>query len=330
MNNNPLITVIIPLFNSGKGLINTLDTVVMQTYQPIEVLLIDDGSTDNTPHLAVEFANAHGNVIYYCKKNGGVGAARNYGISKAKGSYIALCDHDDLWCKSKLEKQIKLFSSPSVGLVYTGAYYVETADIYDMPSLFAPQFYKDKTYFEGRIYYDLLKYNCICASSALFSRVALDQVGGFDESWAMHGVDDRHMWLRIAHNFEVRAVREILVRWGISERNWSKNEVNMMHSALTCLNDITSRFPETTKNGTNTVNKAYSLTYQHFGQNLFNCKNYFLARKCYRNVLSRNLLNLTAFVYYLCTFLPPVIIDSLRKYKRLFFKPGDSWGEYQE
>jgi glycosyltransferase involved in cell wall biosynthesis len=319
---NPLISVIIPLYNSGKRFIHSLKCVIGQTYRPIEVLLIDDGSTDCTSEFASEFVRLNDNVHYYRKENGGVGSARNFGIEKASGEYFALCDHDDLWHSTKLEKQIRFFSDPGVGLVYTGANFIEASDSYDMEAIFAPV---ARPYYEGKVYYDLLKLNIICASSTLFSRAALDQVGLFEESIKMHGVDDKHMWLRISHEFQVKAVKEILTCWVMSDRNWSKNEDKMMQSALFCLEDIVRRFPETTKHGSTIVNEAFCRIYLHFGLNHFNGRDLGLAKKCFLNVLKRKPLSPMTLAYYISSFLPPAAVKIIAKSKRAIFPTANAW-----
>lgn len=321
VNENPLISIIIPLYNSGNRFILSLDSVLSQTYRPIEVLLIDDGSTDNTSSIGAEVALLNDNVYYYRKENGGVGSARNFGIKKASGEYFALCDHDDLWHRTKLEKQIQLFSEESVGLVYTGANFLEARDNYDSDDVFAP---KDRTYYEGNVYYDLLKYNFICASSVLFSRTALNKVGLFADTFDMHGVDDKNMWLRIAHDFEVQPVKETLTCWIRSESNWSKNEVKMMRSALFCLDDIFKRFPETSQKGMVIKNEAYRQIYLHFGVNFFNLRDYTMAKMCFLSALKHKQLCPIVLLYYACSFLPPIAIDMLRIPKKAMMLLIDS------
>ena len=132
----------------------------------------------------------------------------------------------------------------------------------------------------------------------------------------MHGVDDKHMWLRIAHDNEIKAVHEKLFCWVVDGRNWSLKEEKMLMASVACLDDIVRLFPETTEYGKKVQTRAYFFIYFHYGFNLFNSKNYIKARECFVNALKRNPLNLKAILYYLCTYLPVFLIDIIRKIKR--------------
>src|ERR1700674_1319895 len=94
-----LVSVVIPAFNAGQWLAETVNSVVEQTYRPIEVIVVDDGSTDGTGLVAQSF----GNLVKYVRQlNGGVGAARNTGLRSSIGEYVAFVDADDLWLPDKL------------------------------------------------------------------------------------------------------------------------------------------------------------------------------------------------------------------------------------
>lgn len=103
MKNLPLVTVIIPVYNGGKFLEEALQSVFDQTYQNIEIVVVDDGSTDNTAEIAQSFSQVH----YIYQENQGVSVARNTAISRAGGEYIAFLDADDIWMPDKLSIQIE-------------------------------------------------------------------------------------------------------------------------------------------------------------------------------------------------------------------------------
>lgn len=104
MQNNPLISVIIPVYNGDRYLAQTIESVLAQTYSPIEIILVDDGSTDGS----AEIAKSYSEVDYIYQSNQGVSVARNNGIAAAKGEFIAFIDADDLWISDKLSVQIDL------------------------------------------------------------------------------------------------------------------------------------------------------------------------------------------------------------------------------
>ena len=104
----PLISCIIAVFNGEQFLREALDSILAQTYHPLEILVVDDGSTDRTPEIVSEYADT---VCYLQQSNAGPGAARNTGLRHAKGEFIAFLDADDLWHKDKLARQISCFKA---------------------------------------------------------------------------------------------------------------------------------------------------------------------------------------------------------------------------
>ena len=105
-NNNPLVSVIIPLYNAEKYLAETIQNVLNQTYHPIEIIVIDDGSTDKSLSIAKSFEGEK--VKVFSQNNSGASAARNYGLREAKGEFIQFLDADDLLSTNKIEEQVKL------------------------------------------------------------------------------------------------------------------------------------------------------------------------------------------------------------------------------
>jgi glycosyltransferase involved in cell wall biosynthesis len=115
MNNNPLVSVIIPVYNGDRYLKESIESVLAQDYQPLEIIIIDDGSTDNSANIAKSFGEK---ITYYYQENTGHGGAINYGVELAKGDYLAFLDADDLWEKNKLNPQMKvMLNEPEIDIV---------------------------------------------------------------------------------------------------------------------------------------------------------------------------------------------------------------------
>ena len=129
MNANPLISVIIPCFNAQQYIGQTLESILNQTFKNFEIIVIDDGSTDQTEKVLNKY---NGKIRYIYQENSGPAVARNRGIFESKGEYLAFCDADDMWEKKKLQKQISLFVKyPSLGLCATNGIFIDKNGIED-------------------------------------------------------------------------------------------------------------------------------------------------------------------------------------------------------
>jgi glycosyltransferase involved in cell wall biosynthesis len=116
MEENPLVSVVIPVFNGEKYLAEAIETALAQTHRPIEVIVVDDGSTDGSREIAASFGAPVGHSF---QPHHGLGAARNHGIEKARGSFCAFLDSDDLWVKDKLARQLAVFRDhPDIDMVF--------------------------------------------------------------------------------------------------------------------------------------------------------------------------------------------------------------------
>jgi glycosyltransferase involved in cell wall biosynthesis len=196
------VSVVIPTYNYGRYLRDAVDSVLAQTYAPLEVLVIDDGSTDDTADVAASYGDR---IRFIRQQNAGVGAARNNGIALARGEYLAFLDSDDIWLPQKLEKQIARFEAdPELGLVHCGA---ERFDESGVISVWLDGL-------EGWIAPRLLDLDAavITAGSGIVvpKRVAED-VGGFDVR--LPPSEDWDFSYRIAVRYRVGFVREVLVRY---------------------------------------------------------------------------------------------------------------------
>jgi len=183
-----LVSVVIPTFNSGKFITDTLKSVLNQTYANFEIIVIDDGSTDNTVSILKNLTNNDKRINYYKIKHSGRPAIpRNFGIEKSKGEFIAFLDADDLWDKNKLATQISEFEKhPDYVFLYSMS--VSFGNV----TLFSPNYevlpLLHKAVKTGN---DLLKIgNSITCSSVLVKKEALQKVNGFDDDEKLKAVED--------------------------------------------------------------------------------------------------------------------------------------------
>lgn len=199
----PAVSVIIPSHNRERYLSRAIRSVLEQTHRDFELLVVDDGSTDNTRATVASLADSR---IRYLRlsRNRGAACARNRGVAESRGEYVAFLDSDDEWLPAKLEKQLDLFhrSSPRVGLIYTGAHC----------SAPGTRPYRRHPRHSGDVHGTLLRRNIVSGStsSVMIRRHVFESVGGFDES--LPARQDRDLWLRISRHHEFDFVRECLVR----------------------------------------------------------------------------------------------------------------------
>jgi glycosyltransferase involved in cell wall biosynthesis len=202
----PAVTVVIPTRNRPRQVARAVRSALAQTLADLEILVVDDASTDDTGAVLAPLADPRVRVLRHERRRGAC-AARNTGIAAARGRFVALLDDDDEWMPAKLAAQVARFaSSPEdVGLVYCGVEVVAeaTGEVRRRSLPRGAPF----------TYEDLLRSTGFGASAALIRRECFAAVGGFDETLA--GAQDRDMWLRIAQRYRLDYVPEPLVRWYI-------------------------------------------------------------------------------------------------------------------
>ena len=233
-----LVSVIIPAFNSAATIRQTLDSVVAQTYQTFEVIVVDDGSSDGTATIAEEFVRKDFRFQLIRQSNQGVGAARNAAIQRACGQYIAPLDSDDLWFPKKLEKQVAYLArrGPETGLVY--CWYNLIGKDGEFVGL------GDKTNFEGRSRHGLILASILSnilgnASVPVFRAAALERAGLYltrTEQGGAQGCEDWDLALRIAELFDIGVVPEYLVAYRETSSNMSADVINMTKSYAVTMN----------------------------------------------------------------------------------------------
>ncbi|MGN0364326.1 MAG: glycosyltransferase family 2 protein [Suilimivivens sp.] len=201
---NEKISVIIPTFNRANLLECSIQSVLEQTYDNLEVIIVDDGSADNTQEVVNAFQD---NRIVYHKlsSNQGVSNARNAGVSVATASLVAFQDSDDRWRKDKLQKQMEYWRQhPEFQMIYTAyLYHAEGGEAFVVPST------KVKGDLEGDIFTDLLLRNTVGAPTILMKKECFLKSGGFDTS--LKSLEDWEFAVRFAKDYEIGFVKEPLV-----------------------------------------------------------------------------------------------------------------------
>jgi glycosyltransferase involved in cell wall biosynthesis len=200
MNEGNLVSVIITTYNRRSYLKAAVESVLTQNYQDKEIVVVDDGSCDGSAEEVLGLP-----VRYVWKENGGISSARNLGISRALGDFIAFLDVDDLWKKDKLSTQMRLMREQASLISYTDEVWIRNGKKLNQGD-------RHRKY-SGLIYEHCLPLCIISPSSAVINRQIFDAVGLFDESLPV--CEDYDMWLRITCRYPVLFVdRDLIVKQG--------------------------------------------------------------------------------------------------------------------
>jgi glycosyltransferase involved in cell wall biosynthesis len=238
-NTDKQVSVIIPAYNAAKSIRGTIASVLVQTHKDLEVIVVDDGSVDETASIVEAMAQNDRRVRLHRQINSGVSAARNTALALARGTYIAPIDADDLWHPTKLEKQLAVFlkGPPSLGLVYCWfAVINENDDV-----VFPRRIYYTPT---GCVYPHLIIGNIVGnASAPMLRRSTLSAAGGYDTDF-VEGCEDLDFYLTLAEHCEFGLVPEFLVGYRRSRDSMSMNIPKMTRAIDQLTRKIKQRHPD--------------------------------------------------------------------------------------
>lgn len=232
----PIISVIVPAYNAGRFIGETLDSVSRQTFKDFEVVVVDDGSKDNTIEIVNAAIAKDPRIRLVTQKNAGGPAARNTAIANARGQFIAPLDADDLWFPRKLERQHAILSAagPDVGLVYAWTLYLDEAG---RPT----GGYADHTE-EGDMFLKMICFNYVAnGSTPLIRREALEACGMYRNEFP--GIEDQDLFVRIASRYQFRVVPEFLIGYRQVGNSLSRNLTMMVSGHTRLMEDFRKRFP---------------------------------------------------------------------------------------
>lgn len=197
------VSVVIPTYNRVSLLVKAIESVIKQTYPAFEILICDDGSTDNSKELVLRFDSQ---IVKWidCGKNGRPAIPRNIGIKQAKGDWVAFLDSDDEWLPNKLEHQIKALEQSHNKFICTNAW--------------AHSESSKRLFFENTInreigFDELVRYNTIICSSVLCEKETLFKAFLFPEEVELKALEDYVLWLKVAMLTNVQYISEPLVMY---------------------------------------------------------------------------------------------------------------------
>lgn len=242
MSSAPLVSIIIPAYNAERFIERTLRSALRQTYRNIEIIIIDDGSTDATRARAERVVAGHGRVRMISVPNGGVAKARNLGIQEANGAFVAFLDADDLWHPTKIELQLdSLTLAPNDGAAASYTFY----RVIDLDDRVVGQGHLtcDGYAFARHLYARFVGNG----SSLVVRRDAALLVGGFDPSWlaqGLDGVEDLDFEMKLTAKYPISAVPHFLVGYRVYLGNRSSNRLRRARGLVATVNKHLSLNPQ--------------------------------------------------------------------------------------
>lgn len=223
-----LVSVVLASYNMGKFIAKAIDSVLQQTYGKLELIIVDDGSTDKTSEIVKKFLSDK-RIIFIQQNNQGQPQAKNRAIREARGDFIAFLDADDMWSYDKLEKQLPCFNiSNAIGVIYTNMALVDENDrVIFIPQVELPS---------GKITHKLFIDNFVRGMTCVVKRECFDHFGIFDENIPM-GID-YDLWLRISTKYEFYYLNEVTYYY----RSWSGQMSHNYRKRYECGIQIMKKF----------------------------------------------------------------------------------------
>ena len=234
LSTRPKVTVIVPLYDGRRFIAQALDSALAQTFRDFEIVIVDDGSTDDSRECIARHLELP-QVRFVRQRNLGVAAARNTGIRSSSGEIVAFLDQDDVWLPDKLALQVEYLDRPPMPNSYMGSrsIWVPRASGRIWQGLGRGS--------DGPVFPGIVARNRIAVLTVAVRRTCLAQVGPFDET--ISKADDYELWLRIAKQFPLGFIPQVLGRYRTHEANASKDAFAMDVAELGALDAILGHFP---------------------------------------------------------------------------------------
>lgn len=306
----PLVSIVIPTYNTADYVPFTLDSVDNQTFRDFETLVVDDGSTDHTRDVLDPY---RGKIVYIHQKNSGRSEARNTGIKAAKGKYVAFLDSDDLWTKHKLEHQVELMEShPDVDFSFGDKQRFSNDGSIVIHSMFNEKGY-DSQFFGGPLfvsdpYRKLLDEPYIPTGTVMIRRACFEKTGLFDPDIY---AEDWEFWLRVALFHRFAYAGEIWELERDRPGSGSKNLNAVYESNILTLRKHKRMFARRLDEMGVNLDERLRILYKNYGYFLMENQSE-LARRNLRESLSFG-FDFRTFAYFASSFLPSGVVRFLRQ-----------------
>jgi len=251
------VSIIMPAYNAGKFISEGLESVLFQSYQNWELLIIDDDSGDNTADVAKAYQRNDARIKYFWQKNGKQGKARNKGIAESSGKYLAFMDADDIWLPGKLEYQIKMIEEMNADLVFGYSFLIEQGNKTNKEIGRGLGYYQG----ESAVRFLLLQ-DAFVMSTVFVKKEAIKKVGNFVEDIKIQYCEDWHIWLKLAlENFSFYSDARVVSYYRIHEESATTTEKGAKIKFFYALLDLHHRYPIHNLLKDEVAKRAYNLVY---------------------------------------------------------------------
>lgn len=294
------VSVIVPAYNCDKYVAAALESIFNQTYKKLEVIVINDGSTDNTRSVLEKFGDR---IVLIDQKNSGPATARNRGLEKATGSYVAFLDGDDLWEPNKLAEQIAVLEkNPDVALVYSNLehFYEGTDKRIKGPSVLPSGFVLDK----------LLVESFIALPTVVVRAEVIKEIGGFDES--LYTAEDLNLYLKIARDHKFIGVDKVFLRRRLHGNNTSER-TNIKRGTLDNLDKIVALYPSLAPSKHEPMRQAYVRRGKSMMKEYFKHERYAECQEIIRSLANRDALDIELRVFYFYAKFKQFLVKFMRR-----------------
>jgi len=245
----PLVSVITPTYNRADFVLEAVNSVLSQTYDRFELLIVDDGSEDNTREI-LEPLLEDARIRYFYQENQGQSVARNLALSHAKGEFVCFLDSDNAWTPEKLASQLAVFrEKPDVDVIY--------GDIITIDSKGNELSRSNMRRYSGNIAFQMLKDNCVSMNTAMARKKCFDEMGGL--SGQRRVADDYELWLKLSSRYQFHYVPEYLAYYRVMPDQISSDKTRRFNVNQSIIEDFRKDFPETLSEAR--FNEAFAFFY---------------------------------------------------------------------
>jgi glycosyltransferase involved in cell wall biosynthesis len=326
----PEVSVIVPVYNGERYIAEAIDSIISQTYQPLEIIVIDDGSTDNTRRCLEPYLK-NAQIRYFYQNNTGHGAARNTGIKYSRGTYVCFLDHDDHLEKNSIEKRLHVYKKyPELGLVFSDfcksfmvnnnfqtsgrERFLQKYNFPDrIPTVNIDDRDNDLYIFNPGIFVELIIDDFVWTGTVMISRKVIDAVGLFDET--MKWAEDHDLWIRIALRYNIGFLDTVTAAYRQHTSNICLNQDGVYHAAIQIRTKYLDRRYGLKGIDRKRVRASIGEYYYRIGHQYIGTLKHLNATKNMLQGIKYDLFRFRYYLYCIFSLMPPLLIQMLKKLK---------------